>query len=63
MIRHRVLESSAGAEVVEVSAPAEHITMADHDLALPCPALPCQARTCRPTMISPVSGLCVMLLP
>ena len=40
MIRHRVLESSAGAEVVEVSAPAEHITMADHDLALPGPHLP-----------------------
>lgn len=39
-IRHRVLESSAGAEVVEVSAPAEHITMADHDLALPGPDLP-----------------------
>ncbi len=40
MIRHRVLESSAGAEVVEVSAPAEHITMADHGLALPGPDLP-----------------------
>ena len=40
MIRHRVLESSAGAEVVEVSAPAEHITMADHELALPGLDLP-----------------------
>ena len=40
MIRHRVLESSAGAEVVEVSAPAEHITMADHSLVLPGPDLP-----------------------
>ncbi len=38
-IRHRVLESSAGAEVIEVSAPAEHITMADHDLPLPTAAL------------------------
>ena len=40
MIRHRVLESSAGAEVVEVSAPAEHITLADHGLSLPGPDLP-----------------------
>ncbi len=35
LIRHRVLESSAGAEVVEIGAPAEHITMADHALSLP----------------------------
>ena len=35
MIRHRVLESSAGAEVVEIGAPAEHITMADPTMALP----------------------------
>lgn len=34
-IRHRVLESSKGAEVVEICAPAEHITMADHALTLP----------------------------
>jgi mannose-6-phosphate isomerase-like protein (cupin superfamily) len=34
-IRHRVLESSQGAEVVEICAPAEHITMADHRLELP----------------------------
>jgi mannose-6-phosphate isomerase-like protein (cupin superfamily) len=34
-IRHRVLESSAGLEVIEVTAPAEHETFADHDLALP----------------------------
>ncbi len=34
-IRHRVLESSPGLEVVEISAPALHETMADHDLALP----------------------------
>jgi quercetin dioxygenase-like cupin family protein len=34
-IRHRVLESSAGLEVVEISAPAVHATYADHDLELP----------------------------
>ena len=34
-IRHRVLESSAGAEVVEIGAPAQHITMADHAMPLP----------------------------
>ncbi|MBB5499344.1 cupin domain-containing protein [Paraburkholderia sp. MM5384-R2] len=34
-IRHRVLESSGGAEVVELGSPAEHITMADHELSLP----------------------------
>lgn len=34
-IRHRVLESSAGAEVVEIASPAEHITLADHAMTLP----------------------------
>jgi quercetin dioxygenase-like cupin family protein len=34
-IRHRVLESSAGLEVVEISAPAVHATYADHQLELP----------------------------
>ena len=34
-IRHRVLESSAGLEVVEVTAPAVHATYADHELQLP----------------------------
>ena len=34
-IRHRVLESSSGLEVVEVTAPAVHETFADHDLELP----------------------------
>ena len=34
-IRHRVLRSSPGLEVVEIGCPAEHDTMADHDLALP----------------------------
>ena len=40
MIRHRVLESSAGAEVVEIGSPAQHITMADLNMSLPCPHLP-----------------------
>ena len=35
LIRHRVMESSAGAEVVEICTPAEHITMADRSMALP----------------------------
>ena len=35
LIRHRVLESSPGLEVVEISAPALHETFADHDLELP----------------------------
>lgn len=35
LIRHRVMESSAGAEVVEICGPAEHITMADRGMALP----------------------------
>jgi quercetin dioxygenase-like cupin family protein len=34
-IRHRVLESSSGLEVIEVSCPALHETLADHDLVLP----------------------------
>ena len=34
-IRHRVLESSPGLEVVEISCPAAHPTYADHDLELP----------------------------
>ncbi len=34
-IRHRVLESSAGLEVIEIGAPALHATFADHDLELP----------------------------
>jgi quercetin dioxygenase-like cupin family protein len=36
-IRHRVLASSAGAAVVEVSSPAEHVTLVDHQLGLPTP--------------------------
>lgn len=38
-IRHRVLESSAGLEVIEITCPAEHETVADHALALPTSAL------------------------
>ncbi len=34
-IRHRVLESSPGLEVIEVSAPSEHETYRDHELELP----------------------------
>ena len=36
-IRHRVLESSPGLEVVEISCPAAHPTYADHELELPNP--------------------------
>jgi len=35
LIRHRVLESSPGFEVVEVGCPARHETLADHDMTLP----------------------------
>ena len=34
-IRHRVLESSPGLEVVELGCPAVHETLADHDMTLP----------------------------
>ncbi|HZZ70438.1 MAG TPA: hypothetical protein VFE18_19890, partial [Phenylobacterium sp.] len=34
-IRHRVLESSPGLEVVEIGCPALHETLADHAMALP----------------------------
>ena len=34
-IRHRVLESSPGLEVIEITAPAVHATYADHELILP----------------------------
>jgi mannose-6-phosphate isomerase-like protein (cupin superfamily) len=34
-IRHRVLESSAGLEVIEVACPAEYETRADNELRLP----------------------------
>lgn len=36
-IRHRVLEASPNLQVVEVGLPARHLTLADHDLALPTP--------------------------
>jgi len=34
-IRHRVIESSAGLEVVEIACPALHETCAEHDMDLP----------------------------
>ncbi|MFQ5768087.1 MAG: cupin domain-containing protein [Acidobacteriota bacterium] len=34
-IRHRVLEASAGLEVIEIGCPANHETLADHNLSLP----------------------------
>jgi len=36
-IRHRVLESSAGAEVVEIAGPASHLTQTDAAMSLPSP--------------------------
>ena len=38
-IRHRVIESSARMEVIEVACPSGHETFADHDLTLPTPEL------------------------
>lgn len=38
-IRHRVLESSAGMEVLELACPAEHDTHLDHELVLPTAGL------------------------
>ncbi|MGI8628230.1 MAG: cupin domain-containing protein [Geodermatophilaceae bacterium] len=38
-IRHRVLESSEGMEVVEIGCPAEHETTAEHMITLPTPDL------------------------
>lgn len=34
-IRHRVLESSDGLEVIEIGSPAEHLTSLDHQMILP----------------------------
>ncbi len=34
-IRHRVLESSDGLEVIELGCPAEHETLAEHEITLP----------------------------
>jgi len=38
-IRHRVLESSPGLEVLELGVPAVHATHVDHDRTLPTPTL------------------------
>ena len=34
-IRHRVLESGDGIEVIEIGVPAEHVTEIDHEMTLP----------------------------
>lgn len=34
-IRHQVLESSSGLEVIEIGCPAVHATVADHEMTLP----------------------------
>lgn len=36
-IRHRVLEASAGLEVLEISSPADHVTHREHRIELPTP--------------------------
>jgi quercetin dioxygenase-like cupin family protein len=38
-IRHRVLESGDGIEVIEIGVPADHVTEIDHDMTLPTPHL------------------------
>jgi quercetin dioxygenase-like cupin family protein len=38
-IRHRVLEASAGLEVIEIGCPAEHETLRDHVMQLPTDTL------------------------
>ena len=38
-IRHRVLESSPGAEVIELTCPAHHETRLDHEIKLPTPPI------------------------
>jgi mannose-6-phosphate isomerase-like protein (cupin superfamily) len=38
-IRHRVLDSSPGLEVIEIACPAEHETFRDHELELPTQTL------------------------
>jgi mannose-6-phosphate isomerase-like protein (cupin superfamily) len=39
LIRHRVLESSADLEVIEIGCPAEHETLVEHGFDLPTPLL------------------------
>lgn len=39
-IRHRVLESSTGLEVIEITCPAVHETFADHEMDLPNGVIP-----------------------
>ncbi|HEU4536830.1 MAG TPA: cupin domain-containing protein, partial [Polyangiaceae bacterium] len=44
-IRHRVLESAPGTEVIEIGCPAEHETLADHETPLPTPTPPNPGRS------------------
>ncbi len=43
-IRHRVLESSPGLEVIEVACPAEHMTGVDQDMTLPTQTVDAERR-------------------
>ena len=52
-IRHRVLESSPGLEVVEIGCPALHETLADHDMELPTEPHAAGARLRRPALLAP----------
>jgi len=38
-IRHRVLRSSPGLEVIEIGCPAEHDTLVEHEITLPTPMI------------------------
>ena len=38
-IRHRVLRSSPGLEVIEIGCPAEHDTLVEHSITLPTPTV------------------------
>ena len=55
-IRHRVLESSPGLEVFEVTAPAEHPTFVEHDITLPTGAVGARPRLRRPALRPPRAG-------
>jgi mannose-6-phosphate isomerase-like protein (cupin superfamily) len=50
-IRHRVLESSPGLEVIEITAPARHDTSIDHDLALPTATVNAERRFAGQTFV------------
>lgn len=42
-VRHRVLENSAGMEVVEIGYPAEHMTLVEHEMKLPNGSAPARS--------------------